>query len=225
MKTSARSFPTLLLGAALLLATAGCDGSADDEPARLRLVHAAPATGAIDFFIDFDLFARDVAFGEASPYTEWRAGLRLLEARATQGAPVSISREVLLEAGLAYTFVVADAVGSAPIALLQDDRTAPGAGQARLRVVHAAPRAQALSVVAVPDAGGPPVLDVASLGYGQATTQANVAVGTYELTVAATDGGGAESSTLTLEVGRRYLVVVAHRGSTRALSLFTVVDG
>ncbi len=224
MNHLARALFSLLLGGALLTGLAGCDSTNDEAPARLRVVHAAAATDAIEFFIDFDLFARDLAFRQASPYTEWKPGLRLLEARAGQAA--SVTREVLLQADRAYTVLVTGTADAASLVLLEDDRSTVPAGQTRLRLAHAARQAGAVAAFVMPEAGGGPVLDVASLGFGEATQQATTLAGAYDVLVAAVNGsGGAELFGQAFEVGRRYLVVVAHVGSTRALSLFVVLDG
>ena len=216
----------LAAGAALLLA-AGCDSNAeDDEPVRLRVVHAAADAGRLDFNIDFDLFARDLAFREASPYIEWEPGIRLLEITFVDDAGLtnSISREVLLEPGLAYTILLTGTDASGAIVLVVDDRRLPPLGEAQLRAVHAARRANAVDGSVQPQAGGAAILSATGLPFGVDTDPVTAAAGVYDFTFSSPQGA-ATLTGRTLEEGRRYLAVITHAGSTAALALFLVEDG
>ncbi len=212
----------LLLLALVLLA--GCDGNDLQIPARVRAVHAASATGALDFLIDFDELARGLTFRNASAYVEWEPGLRRLDAQTTQnGVLVSASRDVVLEEDRSYSVVVAGTQDAASLVLLQDDRSPPGAGLAQIRLVHGAERAPTVAALVAPEAGGSPVLDAPALSFGSATATVLVAAGSYQFLLSSGDGNA--TLTATLEAGRRYLAVAAHVADTAALSLFLVTDG
>lgn len=215
----------LVVGAALLFG-AGCDNaSVDDDPARLRVIHAAAGEATIDFYIDFDLFASSLTFREASPYIQWEPGLRRLEVRTQDnGAPVSTSREVLLEPGLAYTVLVAASGVSDSIVLIEDDRRLPPSGQMQLRVVHAARQAGVVQGSVVPQAGGDAVLAPTGLAFGSATEAATADAGVYDFAFSSSQNA-ANLLGQSLEAGRRYLAVVAHVGATSNISLFLAPDG
>lgn len=215
----------VLFGAATMLG-AGCDNSnPDEDPARLRVIHAAADAATLDFYIDFDLFTRDLTFRQASPYIEWEPGLRLLEIRFTEnGLTNSTTREVLLAPGTDYTVLLAGTDAASTILLLEDDRRAPPSGQVQIRVAHAARQAGPVGGTVQPQGGGAPVLFVDQLAFGTASAPTTADAGTYDFLLSSSQGSAALTSQ-TLEVGRRYLAVVTQAGSTTALALFLISDG
>lgn len=227
MKAFAHSLLFLFLSASLLFGVAACDNSSTDGPVSIRVVHAASAMDAIDFLVNFDPLARNLTFRQAGPYIQIESGLNLLEVRTEiDGIEVSITREVLLEAGRPYTLLVTGTADASSLILLEDNRSTPPAGQARVTVAHAAEDASTVSFSAFGEASTTPVLDVSRLAFGNATDPVTVDAGSYDLTVTSTDG--TRTATLAdepFEVGRRYLVMVSHLGETLALSLFVIADG
>ncbi|HMB89852.1 MAG TPA: DUF4397 domain-containing protein, partial [Rhodothermales bacterium] len=131
-----------------------------------------------------------------------------------------------MEAGRPYTLVVTGIADATSLVLVEDNRSTPPAGQARVTVVHAAEAATTVSLTATPDSSSTPTLDVANLAFGNATEPETLDAGSYDITVFSTDGTRtATLSEVTFDVGRRYLIVVAHVGDTQALSLFVIADG
>jgi hypothetical protein len=219
MSVFARALFALILGAGLLLGAAGCDNNSEENPALLRVVHAVPGLDAIDFFIDFELFTRNLTFRNGSLYNRWDPGLRQFEVRpAGNSQNALITQEVIIDEESIATILVTGSASTPSLLMLDDDRSTPPAGEARLRVVHAAPTFSNLDVVVTETGGG--ALDLSVSGFGQTSTFVSTPAGTYAIEARPTDGSG--SLTLPaqpLESGLRYLIVVTNT------AVFTVADG
>ncbi len=219
MSVFTRALFALILGAGLLLDAAGCDSTNDENPALLRVVHATPGLDAIDFLIDFDLFTRNLFFRIASPYLRWDPGLRRLEARAAGNQNALVTQEVILNEDIIYTVLVTGTSNAPSLLVLQDDRSMPPAGQARIRVVHVAPNFGMLNIT-IREPRSPPTLDLFLNGSGDTSSYLSIDPGAYDIEARATDGsGGPAILTLDIETGLRYLIVVTNT------TVFTVADG
>lgn len=218
MKACTRALMTLLVGTALLVGSSGCDSTTED-PALMRVVHATPGATPIDFFIDFELFTRNLAFRSGSPYLRWDPGLRLLEASpADNRQGTSVSREILLNDQSISTVLITGAAEASQLIVLDDDRATPPAGQARLRVVHAAPGLGGVNVLmGQPDST--PDLDLNLDALGSASTFFSIDAGSYNVEARTLSGGAPATLTQTLEAGVHYLVVVTNTVA------FIVADG
>lgn len=219
MNVFARVLFALILGAGLLLGAAGCDTNGEENPALLRVIHAAPGLDAIDFFIDFELFTRNLTFRNGSLYNRWDSGLRQFEVRPTGNSQNAlITQEVILDEESIATILVTGSSNAPSLLMLDDDRSTPPEGQARLRVVHAAPTFNGLNVVVTETSGA--TLDLPVSGFGQTSAFVSTPAGTYAIEARATDGSG--SLTLpsqSLESGLRYLIVVTNT------AVFGIADG
>ena len=218
MSVFTRALFALILGAGLLLGAAACDSTNDENPALLRVVHATPGLDAIDFLIDFDLFTRNLFFRVASPYLRWDPGLRRLEARAAGNPNALVTQDVILNEDIIYTVLVTGTSDAPALLVLQDDRSMPPAGQARVRVVHVAPNFGSLNVT-MRQERSPPTFDL-FLAFGASSTYISIDPGAYDIEAHATDGsGGPAILTQDIETGLRYLIVVTNT------AVFTVADG
>ena len=134
---------TRLARAALLFpafALAGCDddSSGPEDRAALRFVHAAPGAGAVNAkWGDGQVFAA-VPYAGTAAYVNVRAGERALAVRAVGAAADLVASELDLADDAAYTVLLLKPGAIASLSLLTDDNSAPAAGKAKLRVVHAA---------------------------------------------------------------------------------------
>ncbi len=219
MSVFTRVLFALILGAGLLLGAAGCDSTNDENPALLRVVHATPGLDAIDFLIDFDLFTRNLFFRIASPYLRWDPGLRRLEARAAGNQNALVTQEVILNEDIIYTVLVTGTSNAPSLLVLQDDRSMPPAGQARVRVVHVAPNFGMLNIT-IREPRSPPTFDLFLNGSGDTSSYLSIDPGAYDIEARATDGsGGPAILTQNIETGLRYLIVVTNT------TIFTVSDG
>ncbi len=216
MKVFTRGLLAWIVGVGLLMGVVGCD-SQEEDPAQLRVVHAAPNAGAVDFFIDFELFTRSLAFRSASPYQRWDPGLRNLEVRSTGGQDPSVTRDVVVDGEEAYTFLITGTLTPEALFVLEDDRTTPPAGVSRLRMVHAATAVATFGFTAVQEEGGANFSATVN-GLGSTTPFFAAPVGSYTIEMLPPLGPPITLNA-TLESGVRYLVVV-----TNSLA-FIVTDG
>ena len=216
MKVLARALLALIVGAGLLVGGAGCDNQ-DEEPAQLRVVHATPGTGPIDFFIDFELFTRSLSFRSATTYLRWDPGPRRLEARLAGNQNALVTREELIGADQARTIIVTGSTSPETLLLLDDDRSMPPGGQTRLRVVHAAPGVSVFSITAQ-DTTGASTFDATLSSVGSVSPYFPTPAGVYTIEVRPPSGTPI-TLTQTLDAGLRYLVVV-----TNSIA-FIIADG
>lgn len=179
---------SLLAGAvALALIGAGC-GDDDDAPrAQVRVVHGSPDAPPVDVLIDGNEVIADLPYLDDSGYLGLRAGSRNIKVNAAGTTATVIDADVTLMAGQAYTVLATNYLDDIEALVLEDDRSAPPAGQARLRLVHGAPGAPAVDIyVTAPGAPltQPTLTDVPYLGFSDYLT---VPAGSYQVRVTIAD--------------------------------------
>jgi hypothetical protein len=160
----------LLVPLALLatFALAGC--SDDDDPVSpgdggktaLRVVHASPDAPPVDVYAApadggkaSVLLFEDLAYGDASTYADVDPGDYTVELRAAGADPAdppAFATDVTITGGLKITAVAAgllasgDEADSLRVLPLVENFSAPGAGNAAVRIVHASADAPAVAV-------------------------------------------------------------------------------
>src|SRR5215210_3832664 len=129
----------------------------------------------------------DVPYGTVSGYLPLPAGTRQVTVYATgdASAPV-IDTPVELAAGGAYTVAAVGLVSDASLTaqVYEDDVSAPAAGNAKVRIVHASPDAGPVDVATADGA-----YLASGLGYPSASPYAQVPAGTYDVNVLAAGTG------------------------------------
>jgi hypothetical protein len=226
----------LLAAAVAALMLQGCGGDSagpqPDDRARIRFASASPDAGALDLLVNGETIARGVASTQASQPVDVAAGQATAEVRPTNSAAVLASVPLTLEAGLAYTVLVAGP-SNALTALVSVDTGSveppppgpkpeppdsgnpppPTPDHARFRIVHAAPHAPPLDPYLQP-AGLPldtvPVFQPFEYGSLALILDAIRPAGDYW--VAFTEDGTRnivlESGTITASVGELVTVVL-----------------
>jgi hypothetical protein len=195
-RRSRRPSALLAPAAALLLLafTAACDD--DDDPgapaptAQLRFFHTAPGTGAVTFRVDGAALASNVELAAApSGYVTVNAGARALAVRTAAGTTDLAAETATLKADMPHTVILSKDGTGVDLVVLADTNTAPAAGKAKLRLVHAAPSAAAAVDVYVTAPGAdlaaatPTATNVA---YEAASKYLELAAGTYQIRFTAT---------------------------------------
>lgn len=137
-----------LVGVALVgLAACSDDDPTSPEPtAQLRVVHASPDAPNVDVLVDAATPLTNVPFRAFSPFLDVEAGERRIRVRAAGTATTVIDANVDLAADRPYTVIATGLVAGIQPLVLEDDLTAPAAGQVKVRVVHAAPAAAGVDV-------------------------------------------------------------------------------
>jgi hypothetical protein len=183
--------------------------------AFLRLAHLSPDTPNVDVTVsafgtpDGSQVVRGVGYGDVSAYQTIPPGTYTIAMRPAGADPASnpvISATLDAVAGRAYTVAGLGAFAKLSLRVLDDDISLPPAGQARMRVVNAAPLAGMLSIRR--DAA--PVIENAAFGDASPYTMVPSGPATLEV---APDGAKSTTLPVTLEAGGVYTVLVLQRDS------------
>lgn len=191
-----------LLLTLLIVPIAGAQGAT----AMVRVAHNSPDAPAVDVYVAGKKTLSNVPFGAVSDYLSVPGGtyaIKVLPAGAAADATGVIEANVTVEGGRAYTIAAMGKLAAIGPVVLSDDRSAPGAGKARVRLVHASPDAPAVDVAVK---GGPVLFS--NIAFKAASAFGEVAAGTYDLEVraAGTTTVALAVPGVKLEAGRTYSV-------------------
>jgi len=220
-----RNMLSLLAVAAFGLMIAPLDPvHAQSDDARVRVVHASPDAPSVDVLVDGSAAFSGAAFKGISDYAALAAGtygVQVVPAGETE--PVVIEADLALDGGTDYTVVAVGRLQDIEPLVLVDNNSAPAAGKAHVRFVHASPDAPAVDI-AVADGG--PVLfsDIAFKGVGEYLP---VDAGTYDLDVrvAGTEDVALAVPGVKLDAGTVYTIfAVGLAGGEPALTALPSVD-
>jgi hypothetical protein len=145
---------------------------------RVRVVHASPDAPAVDIRVDGAPAIDALPYGDATDYVSLPAGQRIFQVMVAGTDTQVTSLNATIDSGADYTVVAAGfATGSRTpgfrLIVLRDNNFEPEAGQARIRIVHAAASAPTVDIyygapyVTVRPAGTAPVL--AGVPFGAAS--------------------------------------------------------
>lgn len=150
---------------------------AQNATARVRVIHAAPDTPAVDVLLDGNTIVTNVGFPAISDYLDVPAGSHTLALTPTgQGASAAILQaDITTEAGQYYT---AAAIGLKDVSVkLYNDNLGPiPQGKARVRFIHTSPDAPGADIEVI---NGPTLFQ--NVGFGEASEYLEVDAGTYDL--------------------------------------------
>jgi Domain of unknown function (DUF4397) len=222
---------TLVLAASAL--TAACsdddDNTGPESQARVRVVHASPDAPNVDVLLDDAKVLSDVPYLTSSAYLETSEGDHNLKVNAAGTATTAIDADVTLADGTDYTVIASDLVAQITPIVLEDNNTAPAAGNARVRAIHGAPSAPAVDIyVTAPGAdleSATPVLT--GVAFGDVADYLEVPAGEYQVrvTVTGTKIVAIDSGALTLESGQvRTAIAVDAPGGGAPFDLLVLAD-
>ncbi len=222
---------SLLLAATTL--TAACsdddDTSGPDGEARVRVVHASPDAPNVDVLLDDAEVLADVPYLAASDYLEVPAGEHNVKVNAAGTSTSVIDADVDLTDGTDYTVIASGLVASIAPIVLEDDNSAPGSGNARVRAIHGAPSAPAVDIyVTAPGAdleAETPALS--AMEFGDVADYIEAPAGDYQVRVtpAGTKTVVIDSGTLSLASGQvRTAIAVDATGGGAPFSLLLLED-
>jgi hypothetical protein len=224
-------FLTLLLAATAL--TAACsddnDNTGPDGEARVRVVHASPDAPDVDVLVDDAEVLSDVPYLAASDYLGVPPGGRNLKVNAAGTETTVIDADVTLTDGTDYTVIASGPVAAIAPIVLQDDNSAPAAGNARVRAIHGAPGAPAVDIyITAPGAdlaAETPVLT--GVQFRDVADYIEAPAGDYQVRVtpAGTKAVVIDSGTLTLVAGQvRTAIAVDAAGGGGPFDLLLLPD-
>jgi len=168
---------TVIVVLSLVFATTAL---ADGHGARVRVVHASPDAPAIDVWVNGAVAFSNAPFKGITDYAELEPGAYNVQVSPTGATePIVINADLDLASETDYTVVAVGLLSEIEPLVLIDNNSAPAAGKAHVRFVHASPDAPAVDIAV---ANGGPVLfsDVAFKGIGDYLP---VDAGTYDLEV------------------------------------------
>lgn len=124
-----------------------------DQRAFVRVVHASPDAPNVDVLVDGAVVLSNVPFRGVRGYLEVNGGGRRVQVNPVNTTTSAITEVLTLDKTRAYTVLAVDRVSQLAPLVLVDDRSAPAAGQIKVRLVHAAPSAGLVDIyVTAPDA-------------------------------------------------------------------------
>jgi hypothetical protein len=222
---------TLLLAATAF--TAACDDDDDNTgpegEARVRVVHASPDAPDVDVLLDDTVVLSDVPYLAASDYLETTDGDHNLKVNAAGTSTTAIDADVTLTDGTDYTVIASGLVAQIEPIVLEDDNTAPAAGNVRVRAIHGAPSAPAVDVyVTAPGADlatATPTLT--NVPFGAVSDYLEVPAGDYQVRVtpAGTKIVAIDSGALTLAGGQvRTVIAVDAAGGGAPFDFLVLAD-
>jgi hypothetical protein len=211
---------TLLLG---LLAATPLSGAAAAD-AMIRVVHASPDAPAVDVYLNGQRAIANLEFTEGTTYAAVPAGayrVQVFPAGTGPSGTAVIDANLNLAGGTAYTVAAVNVVAKIEALVLTDDLTAPAAGKAHIRVVHASPDAPAVDVAVK---GGPVAFRNAA--FKAATPYAPLDAGTYQFEVrpAGTTQAVLTTDPTPLAAGRIYTVFAMGLVGNSSLQAVAFVD-
>ncbi len=117
------------------------------NPGRLRVVHAASDAPAVDVAVNNSPAFCSLAFRTVTRYVSTSAGFATATVTPVGGGQAVINTLVNVASNTDYTLVVTGQAAAIEPLLLTDDNSAPPAGQAKVRFVHASPNTPSIDVV------------------------------------------------------------------------------
>lgn len=207
---------------ALVLAMA-TTALAQSGKARVRVVHASPDAPAVDILVNSAKAFSNVPFKGITQYASLDAGSYNVQVVPTGAAePVVIQATLDLKGGTDYTVIALGTLANIEPLVLTDNNSAPAAGKAHVRFVHASPDAPAVDIAVK---GGPVLFSgVPFKGVGDYLP---VDAGTYDLEVrvAGTSNVALSVPGVKLNAGTVYTIfAVGLAGGQPALEAVPSVD-
>lgn len=172
MKRFLAVFTTLALAFSLAVPALAQSG------ARVRVVHASPDAPAVDVWVNDAIAFANAPFKGITEYASLDVGTYNIKVVPNGDTmPVVIEADLALEAK-DYTIVAVGKLENIEPLVLVDNNSAPAAGKAHVRFVHASPDAPAVDIAVK---GGPVLF--ANVAFREIGDYLPVDVGTYDLEV------------------------------------------
>lgn len=165
-----------------MLAAIPAATTAQDENARVRVLHGSGDAPAVDVYAGGERIVEDLAFAAITDYLEVPAGdyqIQVVPADATlEEGPVVIDATLTFDAGTATTVAATGSLAEGIIPQVVLDEPSASADGTQVRVVHFAYDAPAVDIAPV---GGDPV--ISGLAYPDSSDYLDLPAGSYELEI------------------------------------------
>jgi hypothetical protein len=178
---------------------------AQEGKAQIRVIHASPDAPAVDVWVNGSVALSDIAFAEITDYASLDPATYNIQVSPTGATePIVIDADLDLAADADYSVAAVGMLDEIEPLVLMDNNSAPAAGKAHVRFVHASPDAPAVDIAV---ANGGPVL-FSNIAFKATGDYLPVDAGTYDLEarLAGTDTVALSVPGVTLEAGNVYTV-------------------
>lgn len=215
----------LLAAVAALMLTASASAQSAGN-GRVRVMHASPDAPAVDIFVDGAKAVTALAFPDNTGYVSLPAGSHNVKVFVSPsdgtGTP-ALEADLDVAANTDYTVLAVGRLSDSTLALLplQDNNATPAAGNAHVRLIHAAPDAPAVDVV-VSGTSTKVFSNVAFKGVG---TYTPVPAGSYSLDIRPA-GADTVVKTVNLALSDRFVYTAVATGllGDGSLNVVALVD-
>lgn len=132
----------------LVVAALPSASQAQSAQARVRVMHASPDAPSVDVYVNGSKVLGNVPFFTVSDFLSVPAGtyrFQVTPAGASLDSAV-IDATATLAGNRDYTVAALNRVADIEAGILEDNNSAPAAGQARVRIFHASPDAPAVDI-------------------------------------------------------------------------------
>ena len=173
------------------------------QVAKVLVVHASPDAPEVDLLVDDRLAGTNLAFPQNTGYLEVPVGTRNIKVNVSNTSTTAIEANLDLLADGSYTVFAIDSVSNISALVLQDDLTAPVAGNAHIRFVHLSPNAPAVDITLTDG-----TIVFGNMAFKENTVFTPLPASTYDLQVrlASTDTVVLNLPGVMLDTGKIYTV-------------------
>lgn len=204
----------LLITALALFSIGGAALAQDSGEGAVRFVHAVPGVSGVDVYVDGQIAATDLGFGEATTYLNAPAGTHSLTARPAGMGTDLWTQEIAVDTATPRTFIASSA-STPEFVAFDDDFVSLEPGTSRLKIIHALDGGPDVTVTA----NGQTVVE--GLAYGDSIGVFDVPADTYEVSVADADGAAVIDAAIGLTTGTSHLVTVIGTASDPQVVVLT----
>lgn len=177
----------------------------DDARARIRVVHGSADAPAVDVLVDDTEVLDAVTFGNASDYLELLGGNYNIDVAADDSGAVVIDANLDLTSRSDYTVIALNTLAQIEALVLEDDNSAPAAGNIKLRLVHAAVNAGLVDIYITAPGADISALEpnISDFAFKDDSGYLEVAAGDYQvrITLADTKTVAIDTGALSLAAG------------------------
>lgn len=210
-QASDKSLTTLTLVTRVSPSCGDVLGNGTENDACVRVVHTSAGAPAVDVYVNDSLVIKNLAFGKATDFAPLPSGKDREIKIVPTGSPLDaaiVDKKVDLDAGQAYDLIAVNRVDDIDLKSEEVDLNPVPAGQARVRVVHAAPDSPSVDVVVT---DGPKLFG--GVGFGDVSDYTVVDAGTYDLQLK--DGDNVVARIESLELADNTVYDLIAIGSTK----------
>ena len=130
----------------LMLGMAACSSDGGNDVARFRFLQASADTGPVDVYADGALTFENIAFGSSTDYDFTSAGNISFDINLAGTNSQIVMEDADFEQDADYTVLITGFAGDLDGVTYRDDNSFPEPGNAKLRIIHAAPSAPNVDV-------------------------------------------------------------------------------